>query len=210
MASYLSLALKGTLLGFSIAAPVGPIGALCIQQTLQNGLLVGLACGLGAAFADAFYGSIAGLGLHIIQDFLIAQKNILGLTGGIFLCYLGVRTYFSPTHSLISTSTPSIGLGIAFITTFFLTLTNPMTILSFIAILANFILGSQNIAASLIFITGVFLGSCFWWLLLCSSINFFRGFIKPTILASLNKISGIIIVAFGVQSLATLAISYFK
>src|SRR5688572_6374667 len=87
--------LKGLAIGFCIAAPVGPIGVLCIRRSLAEGMLIGLATGLGAATADAAYGCVAGFGLTAISDFLVGQRFWLGLIGGIFLCYLGIRTFFS-------------------------------------------------------------------------------------------------------------------
>lgn len=205
----LPLMVKGIILGISIAAPVGPIGALCIQQSLQNGFLIGLFCGLGAAFADACYGAIAGFGLRVIQDFLLDHKTILGLIGGLFLCYLGIRTFFTSAHTKYDANQEAKSLGYSFISTFFLTLTNPMTILSFSAILANFTVNSSDMSASLVFVAGVLIGSSLWWLLLCGGVSLFRERINPKILASLNKISGIIIFAFGIQSIGSLVTSFF-
>src|SRR5688572_6978734 len=127
--------LKGLAIGFCIAAPVGPIGVLCIRRSLAEGTLIGLATGLGAATADAAYGCVAAFGLTAISDFLVGQKFWLGLLGGIFLCYLGVRTFFTkPAPGMESRLQAVSGLGSAYVSTLFLTLTNPMTILSFVAV----------------------------------------------------------------------------
>ena len=92
-------------IGFSIAAPVGPIGVLCIRRSLADGWRVGLATGLGAATADAAYGCVAAFGLTAISSFLVNQKVWLGLIGGIFLCYLGIRTFLSkPAHDEVQTA----------------------------------------------------------------------------------------------------------
>src|SRR5688572_12269534 len=124
---------KGLLIGFSIAAPVGPIGVLCIRRSLADGRQVGLATGLGAATADAAYGAVAGFGLTAISSFLVGQRLWLGLLGGIFLCYLGFRTFISrPAEQ--TAETRSGGLASAYLSTLLLTLTNPMTILSFVAV----------------------------------------------------------------------------
>src|SRR4030066_1702005 len=151
---------KGLIIGFSIAAPVGPIGILCIKRTLSSGRLVGLASGLGAATADALYGCIAAFGLTFISDFLIHQQAWLRLVGGLFLCYLGIKTFFSHPTDSTQESNPG-GLLNASGSTFFLTLTNPITILSFAAIFAGLGLGSVSkgyIPAGLL-VAGVFIGS---------------------------------------------------
>ncbi|HEY9651627.1 MAG TPA: LysE family transporter, partial [Coleofasciculaceae cyanobacterium] len=91
----ISFFIKGLIIGFSIAAPVGPIGVLCIHRTLTQGCVSGLVSGLGAATADAIYGSIAGLGLTFLSSVLIHQQRWLQLFGGAFLCYLGIKTWVS-------------------------------------------------------------------------------------------------------------------
>src|SRR3954468_17812764 len=132
-----SIIITGVILGFSIAAPVGPIGVLCIRRSLAEGRRVGLATGLGAATADALYGAVAAFGLTAISSFLIGQKSWLGLIGGLFLCYLGIRTFQSQPAENPATL-PSGGLLSAYSSTLLLTLTNPMTILSFVAVFAAF------------------------------------------------------------------------
>src|SRR5690242_13032805 len=128
--------LRGLLLGFSIAAPVGPIGVLCIRRTLADGRVVGFVSGLGAATADAFYGAVAGFGLTVISALLIEQRFWLRLIGGGFLLYLGVRTVLArPAERAASAG--GKGLAGAYGSTLFLTLTNPLTILSFAAIFAG-------------------------------------------------------------------------
>jgi threonine/homoserine/homoserine lactone efflux protein len=129
----IDLFLQGTIIGFSIAAPVGPIGLLCIRRTLAEGALFGIVCGLGAATADAVYGSVAGLGFTFISDVLIAQKSWLRLLGGLFLLWLGLRTFLSAPAE-VEASTPGNSLTGEFASTFFLPLTNPMTITSFTTI----------------------------------------------------------------------------
>ncbi|HQX76819.1 MAG TPA: LysE family transporter, partial [Thermoflexales bacterium] len=87
--------LRSIALGFGIAAPVGPIGLLCIRRTLAQGRAYGLATGLGAATADAFYGAVAAFGLSVISNALTGQQFWLKLIGGAFLCYLGAKTFLS-------------------------------------------------------------------------------------------------------------------
>jgi len=200
----LSFLLKGLALGFSIAAPVGPIGVLCIRRSLAEGRQVGFATGLGAATADAIYGAVAAFGLTVISSFLVRQKWWLGLIGGIFLCYLGVRTFLSrPAES--SVTMPNGDLASAYCSTLILTLTNPMTIFSFVAVFAGFGLAkSADYFAASLLVAGVFAGSAFWWLLLSTGVALFRSRVTPNWMRSVNRFSGGVIFAFGVYSLMTL------
>ncbi len=197
--------LKGIIIGFSIAAPVGPIGVLCIRRTLAEGRIAGLVSGLGAATADLFYGCVAGFGLTFISQFLIDQENWLRLLGGIFLLYLGIKTFLS-TGSDETIKSEKGGLLGAYFSTFILTLTNPLTILSFAAIFAGLgiVNTSGNYASALMLISGVFLGSAAWWFLLSSGASFFQKKIDGQGLAWINRISGGIIVVFGMVALGGL------
>jgi len=199
----LSFLLKGLALGFSIAAPVGPIGVLCIRRSLAEGRQVGLATGLGAATADALYGAVAAFGLTAISSFLVGQKWGLGLIGGLFLCYLGVRTFLSrPAEN--SATVPSSDLLAAYSSTLLLTLTNPMTILSFVAVFAAFGLArSPNYVTATLLVAGVFAGSALWWLLLSSGVALFRSRMNPGWMQTVNRLSGGVIFAFGIYCLAT-------
>jgi threonine/homoserine/homoserine lactone efflux protein len=197
--------LRGMIIGFSIAAPVGPIGILCIRRTLAEGPTSGLISGLGAATADAIYGFIAGFGLTFISNLLISQQIWLRLIGGGFLCYLGIRTFItSPVKQ--SSSLKERGLLDAYISTFFLTLTNPMTILSFMAIFAGLGVGSSGqgyIPAGLL-VVGVFIGSGLWWLLLSNGVGLLGKKFNLARLRWTNRISGIVIIAFGIWALLSL------
>ncbi len=192
----MDLFLQGLILGLSIAAPVGPIGVLCIRRTLADGRMSGLVSGLGAATADAFYGSIAAIGLTFISGFLIDQKLWLGLLGGAFLCYLGVRTFFSQPAQQDAFAQ---GQGIAgdYGSTFFLTLTNPMTILSFMAMFAGIVRGSTDYSSAATIVLGVFTGSATWWLVLSGGVSLLRSRFDLNAMRWVNRISGIIIGAFG-------------
>jgi threonine/homoserine/homoserine lactone efflux protein len=195
--------LKGLIIGFSIAAPVGPIGILCIRRTMAAGRLPGFLSGIGAATADAFYGSIAAFGLTIISDFLIQQKMLLGLVGGLFLGYLGITTFFSkPSQS--SPQIGSVNLANAYASTFLLTLTNPLTILSFAAIFAGFGLVKVNagFSSAALTVLGVFLGSSCWWFLLSSVTGFLRNRINLHMLVWVNRIAGLLIFSFGATAIA--------
>lgn len=194
--------LRGLLIGFSIAAPVGPIGVLCIRRTLTEGRLAGFLSGMGAASADMLYGAIAAFGLTVVQDLLLGQAVWLRLVGGIFLLYLGVRTFLSkPAERAAQTSRGGL-LG-AYVSTFFLTVTNPLTILSFLAIFAGLRLGETNgdyLSASFM-VLGVFLGSAAWWLALSTGVSFLREKFTPALLVWVNRLAGAIIFVFGLMAL---------
>lgn len=197
--------LKGLVIGFLIAAPVGPIGVLCIHRTLTEGKLNGLISGLGAATADTIYGSIAALGLTFISSFLIEQQLWFRIIGAVFLCCFGIRTFLSKATKRPS-SVGGRGLAGNYGSTFFLTLTNPMTILAFAAVFAGFgITGSRHSSAGLL-IAGVFTGSGIWWLILCSAAGVFREKVRHSNLVWLNRISGTVIILFGLFILLNLRI----
>jgi threonine/homoserine/homoserine lactone efflux protein len=192
-----SLLLRGLALGFAIAAPVGPIGVLCIRRTLAQGRAAGLLSGLGAATADAFYGSVAAFGLTAISGLLVAQRTWLGLLGGAFLCILGARTFLA-TPAAEPTQTPSDGLAASYLSTLALTLTNPMTILSFTAVFAGMGLGGgEGGFAAALLVVGVFLGSAAWWLALSTGVSLLRGGFSAAGLRWVNRLSGLVIAAFG-------------
>lgn len=195
--------LKGMGLGLAIAAPVGPIGLLCIRRSLTQGQLMGLVTGLGAATADGIYGCVAGFGLTAVADLLVDHAPALRLIGGVFLCYLGFTTLRAdPTTEAAQLS--SRGLWGAYASTLLLTLTNPATILSFIAIFAGLGLvgSSQSWGASLALILGVFLGSALWWLFLSWGVTLFSQRLTPSRLKWLNRLAGAVIFAFGVVAIA--------
>jgi threonine/homoserine/homoserine lactone efflux protein len=197
--------LRGLVIGFSIAAPVGPIGVLCIRRTLAGGRVSGLVSGLGAATADAIYGCIAGFGLTFISSILISQQGWLRLIGGAFLCYLGLKTLLArPAEQ--AASVEGSGLVGAYASTFFLTLTNPMTILSFAAIFAGLgVAGAGgNYASAGMLVLGVFFGSALWWLTLSGVVGLFRTKRNPHWLQWVNRISGVVITGFGLLALLSL------
>ncbi|MBS2967669.1 LysE family transporter [Metabacillus sp. KIGAM252] len=197
------LTIKGMLIGLSIAAPVGPIGVLCIQRTLAQGKASGFATGLGAASADAVYGLIAGLGLTVISDVLIGYQLWIQLLGVIFLLYLGVKTILSrPSQKAAHASGQNI--AVSYFSSFLLTLANPMTILSFAAILgASGIIVSDGAAASaLTLVFGIFSGSALWWGILSFSAEWFREQMGENSLTVINRISGGVMILFGIFFLA--------
>jgi threonine/homoserine/homoserine lactone efflux protein len=201
----LNFLFKGIVIGISIAAPVGPIGILCIRRSFAEGRHIGLATGLGAATADAIYGAVAAFGLTVISSFLVGQRFWLTLLGGLFLCYLGIRTLTSKPSAQAARPRGGGSLASAYFSTLFLTLTNPMTILSFVAVFAGFGLGaSPDYLSAGALIVGVFTGSGLWWLLLSSGVALFRSSLTPSWMRVINRFSGSVILAFGLYSLSTL------
>jgi threonine/homoserine/homoserine lactone efflux protein len=190
---------KGFIIGFSIAAPVGPIGILCIQRTLAGGKVQGLVTGLGAATADAIYGFIAAFGLTFISNFLVQQSIWIRLIGGLFLGYLGIKAFLSKPQSQVLSVANRNTLS-SYGTTFFLTLANPMTILFFAGVFAGLGMVSESIqyTSAGLMVMGVFIGSGAWWLILSSATSILRNKINERKLAWVNKISGVVILAFGV------------
>jgi len=197
--------LKGIIIGFSIAAPVGPIGVLCIHRTLTQGRLSGLVSGLGAATADMIYGFIAGFGLTFISSIFISQQIWLHLIGGVFLLYLGIKTFLATPAEQIA-SAKGNSLISTYASTFFLTLINPITILYFAGIFAGLgvVSASGNYVTVGALVLGVFIGSTLWWFILSGGVSVFRTKFNPYRLQWVNKISGIIIAAFGLIAFLSL------
>jgi threonine/homoserine/homoserine lactone efflux protein len=202
---------SGIVIGISIAAPVGPIGLLCIQRTISKNRLSGLISGMGAATADMIYGSIAVFGLSYLSDLLIKQQNILGLMGGLFLIALGLKTLFtkvtkdgSTEIKLESQPNHQTQFFSDYLSTFLLTLTNPITILSFSAIYAGIGYSMSNTTnlTGLWFVLGVFIGSSIWWISLSWFVSLLRGkILQSNTIRWINIISGFVIIAFGIYAL---------
>jgi len=195
--------LKGFIIGFAIAAPVGPIGVLCIRRTLADGRLTGFVSGLGAATADLSYGAVAAFGLTLVQNGLVRWQFWLHLLGGLFLLYLGFRTFFTrPAEKAVAVRS-NRGIFSAYFSTLGLTLTNPATIISFTVIFASLRLGEMNgnyLSAGLV-VTGVFLGSAAWWLTLSGIVGIFREKFTTNWMIWVNRLAGMIIGGFGLIAL---------
>lgn len=190
--------MQGIVIGFSIAAPVGPIGILCLQRTLDKGRISGFVSGVGAASADAVYGAIAGFGLISVSSVLINHQTLIRLLGGGFLLYLGVRTFRSEPAEQAADVKSRGGLLGDYGSTFLLTLTNPVTVLAFGGIFAGLGIGvGTEDGAAAVLVTGVFTGSALWWLLLSGGVSLFETRITPTWIRRISQFAGIIIAGFG-------------
>jgi threonine/homoserine/homoserine lactone efflux protein len=190
---------RGLWLGFLIAAPVGPIGLLCIQRTLAGGMALGLVSGLGAASTDAIYGAVAAFGLVSVASFLTAASFWIRLLGSLFLLSLGLRIAFSrPAGQAVTTSRGNFW-G-AYGSTFLLTLSNPMTILSFVAVFAGLGLAStgSGYAGAGWTVVGVFCGSALWWLALCGGVSLLRRWVNASVLLWVNRVAGILLASFAI------------
>jgi threonine/homoserine/homoserine lactone efflux protein len=196
-----SLFIKGLLVGFLIAAPVGPVNVMCVRRTIMHGRLVGLVSGMGAATADTIFGAIAAFGLSFVYEMMMTERFWLGLGGGVLLLVMGIRTLLAEPPRATDTVDPPNLLG-DYTSTLFLTLTNPVTILSFLAAFT-----AVGVAADLgepiglddwILLLGVFTGATSWWLLLTEVVASFHGRIPLTLLRWTNRIAGVTILAFAV------------
>jgi threonine/homoserine/homoserine lactone efflux protein len=190
--------LKGCSIGLAIAAPVGPIGVLCIRRSLEEGARVGFATGLGAAVADAFYGGVAAFGLTTVSSFLTSQQTILRAIGGGFLIILGLRAFRAKPAKVAAQPNPRHQAS-AFISTLFLTITNPATIFSFIAIFAGAGLseGNYSVRKAALLTVGVFTGSAVWWLLLSQAAAYYREHLTERWMLEINHLSGLLLLEFG-------------
>jgi threonine/homoserine/homoserine lactone efflux protein len=200
----MTLFLKGLAFGFLLAAAVGPMWVLCFRRTLASGALAGIASGMGIAVADGFYGAVAAFGLTAISGLLLGYRFWLGLAGAAFLLYLGIRT-LAARPAQEKSEIPPQGLAAAFLSTLGLTLTNPPTILAFAAIFAGLGLASSaDYGAAALVVTGVFLGSAAWWLILAGAAARLRHRMGPRLARGINVASGVSILGFAAWQIAVL------
>jgi threonine/homoserine/homoserine lactone efflux protein len=196
---------RGFLLAVTIAAPVGPTGVLCMQRTLSGGRWYGFVSGLGASTAHAIFGSIAAFGLTFISTFLAEHQFWFRLSSGMFICYLGTRVFLLVPVQRI---TPVRGIGYVggYASIFLLTLLNPITALFFVAVFP--VLGHVGQGASYAsagtLVLGVFTGSTLWWFALSILTSIFRQRVSPSTMRWVNRISGVMIIVFGVMILFSL------
>jgi threonine/homoserine/homoserine lactone efflux protein len=199
--------LKGIVVGLLIAVPVGPVGVLCVRRTIFGGRTFGLVSGLGSAAADAFFGVVAGFGLTVVSNWLFLYEDWLRLAGGLFLVGIGVSALRKQVVGTAKPERNAENLTAAFMSTFALTITNPVTILAFVGVFAaiGFTSRSATLSHALVLVAGVTLGSMLWWLGISLGANRFRRSFSDNTLVWLNRISGAILVASGLALLASLA-----
>jgi threonine/homoserine/homoserine lactone efflux protein len=198
----LSFLVRGFLIGFVVALGVGPITLLVVRRTLAHDRVYGLASGLGVAAADGSYGGIAAFGLTAITAVLVGARPALALIGGAFLVWLGVRTILAPPADHVAEVRERPGLAGAALSIYGLTMTNPMTILSFGAIFAGLGLAGRSADEAALLTIGVFLGSMLWWVVLTTALAAFRARLTPRVLGAITRASGVLLVGFGIVAVA--------
>lgn len=191
-----TLFLKALAVGLLIAAPVGPIGLLTIKRTLDQGRVAGLATGLGAACADAVYGAVGAFGVTQVINWLVGARVWLALGGGAMLLWLAWRIFTQPPATQAATLPTRADLLRCFAGTFVLTLSNPATILSFIAVFAAMAGGGQQTVSATPMIAGVLLGSALWWLALSTAVGYWRQRFSSAWRQRINHLSGALLAGF--------------
>jgi putative LysE/RhtB family amino acid efflux pump len=202
--------IEACLIGIAIAAPVGPIGMLCIRKTIDLGLKGSLAVGLGAALADSVYGLIAAMGISAISQFLMNQVHFIKLIGGLLLIYLAYNEFKQAHVSIKSAEVKEGRLALLTTNVFFLTLANPATILSFIAIFASIGGDSATVAELILLVFGVFVGSMIWWTFLGTLIVKIKHKLPQTWLDRIRYASAIMLGAFGVFALIAGIMDFYQ
>ena len=200
-----TLFLRGLVLGFTIAAAVGPISLLCIRRTLAEGRVIGLVSGMGVATADATYGAIAAFGLTAVTDLLVDWRRALGIVGGAFLLWLAWRTVRAVPGEAARSGDRDIRRGLpgAYMSTLGLTLTNPMTILSFAALFVGLGVTGGDIPGATLLTLGVFAGSAAWWVVLVTVVGAVRSRLTTAGLRRVNVVSGLVIGAFAIVAIGS-------
>jgi threonine/homoserine/homoserine lactone efflux protein len=200
----LSLLLKGIMIGLLASIPLGPIGVICIQRTINKGKTSGFISGLGAAVADTIFAAIAGFSLTYIITFIQEQRLIIEVVGGVIVILLGLKTFYTnPASQLRRHKRQKNKLMEDFVSILLLTITNPFAIFFFVALFATLgiVSDNQTMAMSLIALAGVLLGGSIWWYTLSSLVNMFRNRFRLKQLWWINKIAGAVIVILGILAL---------
>jgi len=198
----LPLPIRGLIVGFTIAAAVGPITLLVIRRTIDHGGVYGFASGLGVATADATYGAIAAFGLTAVTSVLMSGHTLLGIVGGLIIAAIGIRTMLAhPTGPATDVERP--GLVGAFASIYALTMTNPLTIVLYIGVFAGIGLasGSSFVDAAIVTLA-VWLGATLWWVVLCAPVAWLRERVSTRVLLWINRLSGAALVVFGLVAVA--------
>jgi len=202
------LYLRGVAIGFAIAAPIGPVGLLCIRKALADGRLAAFVAGLGAALADTFFGAVVGLGLGAVSHFIADHTLWLKIVGGLFMLGLGIHTWRAAAAGMEGEAEPGQGPGMAkdFLSTFVITITNPGTILGVIGVFAA--LGAsakpQGMEDQALLVGGIFSGSALWWAVLAELTIAIRARFTPERMRLFNHISGALLMGLGGLTLGSL------
>ncbi len=200
---------NGIVVGFSASIPLGPIGVLCIQRTLNRGRMSGFVSGLGAALSDTIYAVVAGFSLSFVLDVIEAQMLWLQLAGATVLIFLGVKIFRSnPVVQLRKQKKKNTDLMQDFASTFFITIANPLAIFLFITAF-SLVGGNKGLGSQLLMVGGVFIGASLWWLTLTSLVGLFRRKINLRRLYWINKIAGGAIVSLVIIALITLLVKQY-
>lgn len=201
----LPLPVRGLILGFTIAAAVGPITLLVVRRTIDHGGIYGFASGLGVATADATYGAIAAFGLTAITSVLTSYHALLGVIGGAVIVVLGIRIARShPGAPVANGGRP--GLAGAFASIYALTMTNPLTIVLYAGVFAGigFVAGATFFDAAVLTLA-VWAGSTLWWVILCAAVAWLRSRVSQSALMWVNRVSGGALVVFGLLAVIAAA-----
>lgn len=197
------LFLKSALIGLSIAAPVGPIGLLCIQRSLSHGARIGFISGLGAACADACFGMIGAFGVAAVTHAFVALAQPLALAGSMLLLWMGARLLRAPPAQQTAPARDAMKSLPAFSSVYALTMTNPLTILSFVAVFAALGAGAATDAGqATLMVAGVFTGSALWWLGLALTVAALRHRISARIMVRVNQAAGLFLLGFALWQIA--------
>jgi threonine/homoserine/homoserine lactone efflux protein len=203
---FVAFFVKGVVVGLIIGVPVGPVGVLCLRRTLFEGRLAGLVSGLGAASGDALFAAIAGFGLSAVSNWLLGYQDWLRFAGACFLFYIGGNALWREPQQRLGRRRDPEGLVRGFVSTFVLTITNPVTILAFVGIFASLGLAGGHATFGLTgaMVFGVWLGSLSWWLLLSLGAGLLRGSPDSRALLWINRGSGGILLLSGAGLLVML------
>lgn len=206
-----ALLITGVIVGFLVAAPVGPVAVLCMQRTLLDGRFVGYATGFGAALGDTVFGGLAIFSVAAVEGFLLDNRFVIQLIGGLVLVGLGARTFLvrnsrNPPDKVVENPIDHETLLHALGSAFVITIVNPITVLAFISIFAAIRVSetTDGLLSSWTVIGGVFLGAAAWWFLLASIASVLRQRFTGKGLRWMNGISGVVILGFGVYALLAL------
>lgn len=200
----LEFLIKGIFVGFLASIPLGPVGVLCIQRTINKGRTSGMLSGMGAATVDSFFALIAALGLTFIINFIEEQQFYIQLLGGSILIFLGTKIFYTnPIRQIRRHRRKKNKLVEDFLSVLFLTLSNPLAVFLFVAAFAGIglVTSKDSSFKSSLIIGGVFIGAMFWWGLLTFFVDLFRKHFRLKQLWWINKIAGIVIIVFGIAAM---------